>query len=61
MTKLKITLKKSVIGSNEVVRSTVKSLGLNKTNTSVVQEDTPCVRGKIVKVQHLLNVEEVTQ
>jgi len=61
MAKLKITLKKSVIGSNQTVRETVKSLGLKKTNDSVIQEDSPSVRGKISKLQHLLTVEEVTQ
>ena len=61
MAKLKITLKKSVIGSNETVRGTVKSLGLRKTNDCVTQEDIPSVRGKIAKIQHLLTVEEVDQ
>jgi len=58
MAKLKITLKKSVIGSNDVVRANVKSLGLHKTNDSVIQEDTPDIRGKIERVKHLLEVEE---
>ncbi|MDX9872040.1 MAG: 50S ribosomal protein L30 [Clostridia bacterium] len=58
MAKIKITLKKSVIGSNERVRETVKSLGLKKTQGSVIQEDSPSIRGKIRKLEHLLNVEE---
>lgn len=61
MAKLKITLKKSVIGSNQAVKETVKSLGLRKTNDSVIQEDLPSVRGKIAKLQHLVTVEEVAQ
>ncbi len=61
MAKLKITLKKSVIGSNDTVRETVKSLGLRKTYQSVIHEDTPALRGKIRKVEHLLAVEEVAQ
>ncbi len=61
MAKLMITLKKSVIGSNEAVRETVKSLGLKKINSSVIQEDSPSVRGKIRKVEHLLSVDEITQ
>ncbi len=59
MAKLKITLKKSVIGSNDTVRANVKSLGLHKTNDTVIQEDTPDIRGKINKVRHLLEVEEL--
>lgn len=58
MAKLKITLTKSVIGSNDVVKANVRSLGLHKTNDSVIQEDTPDIRGKINRVKHLLAVEE---
>lgn len=61
MAKLKITLKKSVIGSNDIVRDTVKSLGLTKTQRSVVQEDSPSTRGKIRKIEHLLTVEEAAE
>ncbi|PKM90561.1 MAG: 50S ribosomal protein L30 [Firmicutes bacterium HGW-Firmicutes-12] len=61
MAKLKITLKKSVIGSNERVRETAKSLGLRKTQQSVVQEDSPSIRGKIRKIEHLLTVEEAAE
>jgi large subunit ribosomal protein L30 len=61
MAKIKITLKKSVIGSNEVVKATVKSLGLHKLNQSVIQENTPDICGKIKKAEHLLTVEESAQ
>lgn len=55
---LKITLVKSFIGRPEDQRATVKTLGLGKLNSSVVQNDTPQIRGMIRKVQHLLKVEE---
>lgn len=58
MAKLKITLKKSVIGSNDVVRANVRTLGLHKTNDSVLQEDTADIRGKIERIKHLLLVEQ---
>lgn len=58
MAKLKITLKKSIIGSKENVKASVKTLGLKKINDSVFHEDTPSVIGKIKKAQHLLLVEE---
>lgn len=61
MAKLKITLMHSVIGSSEKVRATVKTLGLSKLHQSVIHEDTPDIRGKIKKVEHLLKVEELTQ
>ena len=56
---LKITLVKSVIGYNKNQKAVVQSLGLGKTNSSVLQKDTPDIRGKINKVPHLLKVEEI--
>ena len=57
--KLKITLVKSVIGYSEHQRKIVKALGLGKTQSSVIQEDTPSIRGMIHKVSRLVSVEEV--
>ena len=59
MAQLKITLVRSVIGSPEKQRKVVKALGLKKTNSSVVQDDTAVIRGMIAKVNHLVSVEEV--
>jgi large subunit ribosomal protein L30 len=59
MAKLKITLYRSLIGRQEDQRATVKALGLGKTNSSVVQDDSPAIRGMIRKVEHLVRVEEV--
>jgi len=58
LAKLKITLVKSIIGRPEDQRATVKTLGLRKTNSSVVKEDSPIVMGMIKKVSHLVKVEE---
>jgi large subunit ribosomal protein L30 len=58
---LKITLVRSVIGYAQNQRITVKTLGLGKLNTSVIQNDTPQIRGMIEKVKHLVRVEEVEQ
>ncbi|KJS14383.1 MAG: 50S ribosomal protein L30 [Peptococcaceae bacterium BRH_c8a] len=49
---------RSLIGRPEPQRRTVRALGLTKTNSVVVQEDTPQIRGMINKVTHLLKVEE---
>jgi len=57
--KLEVTLKRSVIGTKQGQRETVKSLGLKKINDAVVFEDTPVVRGMINKVSHLVSVKEV--
>ena len=55
--KLKVTLVKSVIGTKQDHRATVRGLGLRKLNSSAELEDTPAVRGMIQKVQYLVKVE----
>ncbi len=59
MAKLKITLKKSVIGQKKDQIATVQALGLKKIRDIVEQSDTPQIRGMINKVSHLVSVEEV--
>ncbi|OIP48726.1 MAG: 50S ribosomal protein L30 [Desulfobacterales bacterium CG2_30_60_27] len=55
---LKVTLKKSKIGSTMKIRATLTGLGLTWTNKTVVRKDTPEIRGMIRKVAHLVVVEE---
>jgi len=55
--KIKVTLIKSVIGTKQDHRATVRGLGLRKLNSSSELEDTPAVRGMIQKVQYLVKVE----
>jgi large subunit ribosomal protein L30 len=55
--KLKITLVKSLLGRTQHHCRIAKALGLTKTNSSVVQYDTPIIRGMIRKISHLLTVE----
>ncbi len=57
---LKMTLKKSVIGSTKKIRATVVGLGLTKMNKTVIRKDTPEIRGMLNKVQHLVGVEELS-
>ena len=59
MIKLKVTLKKSVIGSTQKQRATVKGLGLRRINHSTTLNNTPAIRGMIKKVMHLIDVEEI--
>jgi large subunit ribosomal protein L30 len=56
---LRITLKKSVIGSTQITRATVIGLGLTRTNKTVVRKDTLEIRGMINKLQHLVKVEKI--
>ena len=53
-----VTLVKSVIGTRETHRATVRGLGLRRLNDSRVLEDTPAVRGMINKVSYLIKVSE---
>ncbi|HBJ9987942.1 TPA: 50S ribosomal protein L30 [Listeria monocytogenes] len=59
MAKLEITLKRSLIGRPQPQRKTVQALSLGKTNSVVVKEDNPAIRGMITKVSHLVDVKEV--
>lgn len=61
MAKLKITWIKSDIGYAEDQKRTIQSLGLKKINQSVVHEDSMALRGMVVKVRHLVKVEEVSR
>jgi large subunit ribosomal protein L30 len=54
---VKVTLVKSVIGTKEDHRATVRGLGLRRLNSSAVLEDTPAVRGMIRKIAYLLKCE----
>ena len=53
---VKIKLVKSVAGTRESHRATVRGLGLRKTNSESTLEDTPAVRGMIGKVSYLVKV-----
>ena len=55
--KIKVTLVKSIIGTKQDHRATVRGLGLRKLNSSSELTDTPAVRGMINKVQYLVKVE----
>ncbi|MDI3408500.1 50S ribosomal protein L30 [Streptomyces cavernicola] len=59
MAQLKITQTKSVIGSKQNHRDTLRTLGLKKINDSVVREATSGVVGMVHTVRHLVKVEEV--
>ena len=58
MTKLRITWGKSGIGYAEAQKRTLKALGLHRLNQSVTHDDSASVRGMIIKVRHLVKVEE---
>lgn len=59
MSKVRITLDKSLIGKQLRQKLTVKALGLGKMNSSVEVELTPQITGMINKVKHIISVTEV--
>ena len=58
MSKLRITWTKSGIGYSRDQRRTLRALGLRRLHQTVEHDDTPSLRGMILKVKHLLRVEE---
>ena len=59
MKKIKITQIRSGIGRPLRQKRTLQALGIRKLNHSVEKEATPQILGMVVKVQHLVKVEEL--
>lgn len=51
---IKVTLVKSLIGTKQSHRATVRGLGLRKINSFSILADTPETRGMIHKVDYLI-------
>ncbi len=60
MAKFRITWVKSGIGYADDQRRTLKALGFKRLNQSVIHDDLPSIRGMIIKVRHLVKVEEAS-
>ena len=58
---LKVTLIKSVAHRLPKQRKIVKALGLGKVNSTVVLTDNAATRGALLKIAHLISVEEVNK
>lgn len=58
MAKLRITLIKSGNGYSPDQIRTLHTLGLKKIRQTVVREDSLSLRGQVMKVKHLVTVEE---
>ena len=59
MTMIKVTLKKSLIGTLPNQKATAATLGLKKIGNYVVLEENAAVAGKIKVLSHLVTVETV--
>jgi large subunit ribosomal protein L30 len=53
---VKVKLVRSIAGTRESHRATVRGLGLRKLNSESTLEDTPAVRGMINKISYLVKV-----
>ena len=58
MKQLKVTQLRSGIGFDKKQKMALRSLGLRRLRHTVEVPDTPGVRGLILKVRHLVQVEE---
>jgi len=53
---IKVKLVKSLIGTRDTHRATIRGLGLRRLNSVRELEDTPAIRGMINKVAYLVKV-----
>lgn len=59
MATVRITQVRSVIKRPQTQKNAIKSLGLGKINRSVEREYNDSLKGALVKIQHLVKVEEI--
>ena len=59
--KLKIRQVKSAINRSGMQKKTIKALGIKRLHQTVVHDNSPCIRGMVKKVEHLVEVEEVNE
>ncbi len=53
---LRIKLVKSIAGTRQSHKATIRGLGLRKLNSESLLEDTPSIRGMVNKVSYLVKV-----
>ncbi len=58
---LKVTLRRSAIGRQQVQKDTLRGLGLTKREKTVYLENTSANRGMVWAVRHLVAVEPATE
>lgn len=56
MKEYKLTLKRSLIGSTQNQKDTLRCLGLRKIGDTVVVKDNPAQKGQIFKMQQWLEI-----
>ena len=58
MSRIRITWIKSGIGYSRDQKRTLRALGFHRLNETIEHDDTAPIRGMILKVRHLVKVEE---
>ena len=61
MAKLSVTWVKSGIGHPRDQRRTLRALGLHRLNQTVEHEESASIKGMIMKVRHLVEVEALDE
>ncbi|RMC23820.1 MULTISPECIES: 50S ribosomal protein L30 [unclassified Lactobacillus] len=61
MTELKVTLIRSAVHRLPEQRKVVKALGLGRINSTVTLPDNAATRGALLKIAHLISVEETNK
>lgn len=56
--KIKVTLKRSLIGSTEKQKRVVKALGLSRIDQVVEHYDSDVINGMVNKISHMVSVEK---
>jgi large subunit ribosomal protein L30 len=57
--KVRITQVRSGIGHSEVMKLTLKAIGLRHHQAEVIKQDSPALRGQLKRVRHLVVVTPV--
>ncbi|HUU54834.1 MAG TPA: 50S ribosomal protein L30 [Armatimonadota bacterium] len=61
MSRLRITLRRSLIGHPKSQKDTARALGLGRVGRTVVRSDTPAIRGMVNTVSHLVTLEQLDE
>ena len=59
--KKKVTQIRSKIGWPKTQKATLVALGLRKIGQSITIEDTPANMGQVLKVKHLVKIEDINE
>ena len=57
---LRVTMRKSIVGTTQAARGTIRALGLRRIGHTVEIPDNPATRGMVRAVRYLVTFEEVT-